>query len=261
MMQEKYLLMENVDVRLGSRKILENINFSVQKGEFWSILGPNGSGKTTFLRALGGWLPYEKGQVLLQGQELKNMARKTVARKIAMVAVQESNNSFTVKETVFMGRFSHLGRFGSRQQEDEEAVALAMNEVGVYDKKDRLMNKLSQGERQKVWVARALAQDADILLMDEPTAHLDVKNQSEVFSLLEKLCSSQKLAVIAILHDINLALSFSSNLLFLQSGRIRTMGPKADVIDIDELEQLYQIPFELERDNNGACWVKILYKK
>lgn len=259
-MKDVCLQAKDINVNLGKRKVLTNIDFLAKKGEFWSILGPNGSGKTTLLRTLGGWLPYDNGELLLHGQSINNMSRKEVARRVAMVAVQESNNSFTVQETVFMGRFSHLGRFGARSKEDEEKVSWALQEVGIYDKKDRLMNRLSQGERQKVWVARALAQDAGILLMDEPTAHLDVKSQGEVFSLLERLCQKENLAVIAILHDINLALAFSSHLLFLQNGAVQVQGFKQDVIAAEQLSALYKIPFALEQEENGDCWVKILYK-
>ena len=259
MMQEDYLTAKGIGVRFSTRTIIESIDFSVKKGEFWSILGPNGSGKTTFLKTIGGWLPYFKGEVFLQGEPLKTMERKKVARKIGMVSVEEGNNSFTVEETVFMGRFSHLGRFASVQAEDIEKVKNAMQQVGVYDKRSRLMNQLSQGERQKVWVARALAQDVDLLLMDEPTSHLDVKSQSEVFVILEKLCRDCELAVIAILHDINLALAFSSHLMLLQKGEVKASGEKAQVANVESFSKLYQIPFELEKDGNNY-WAKICYK-
>lgn len=259
-MMQGYLTAKGVGVRFSTRTIIEHIDFTVQKGEFWSILGPNGSGKTTFLKTIGGWLPYFKGDVLLEGESLKNMDRKKVARKIGMVSVEEGNNSFTVEETVFMGRFSHLGRFASVQEEDIVKVRNAMQQVGVYDKCDRLMSQLSQGERQKVWVARALAQDVDLLLMDEPTSHLDVRSQSEVFVILEKLCRSGELAVIAILHDINLALAFSSHLMLLQKGEVKAAGEKDAVADVERFSELYQIPFELEKSPDGGYWAKICYK-
>ena len=258
-MGEQLLAADNVSVRLGKSTILSEFSFAVNKGEFWGVLGPNGSGKTTFLKMLGGWLPCFRGEVFLSGRPLTGMQRKAVARRIGMVAVEEGNNSFTVAETIFMGRFAHLGRFARVEAEDKAKVAEAMRSVGIDDKRGRFMHQLSQGERQKVWVARALAQDVDVLLLDEPTSHLDVKNQSEVFSILENLCKGIGLAVIAILHDINLALCFSSHLLLIQDGKIKAAGRKESILDAENFTELYQLPFTLEKGQEG-CWVKINYK-
>jgi iron complex transport system ATP-binding protein len=258
-MDKPLLAAADVSVRLGKDVILSDFCFAVDKGEFWGVLGPNGSGKTTFLKTLGGWLPCFKGAVFLAGRPLAGMDRKAVARRVGMVAVEEGNNSFTVEETIFMGRFAHLGRFARVEAEDKEKVERAMESVGIGDKRRRFMHQLSQGERQKVWVARALAQDVDVLLLDEPTAHLDVKSQSEVFSILENLCASAGLAVVAILHDINLALCFSSHLLLIQNGRAKAAGRKENVLDAEKLAELYQLPFTLETSGTG-CWVKINYK-
>lgn len=250
-----------ISVKYGKRLILEDISFPVRKGEFWGILGPNGSGKTTFLKALGGWLKCSKGEVLLEGENLQNIKRKEIAKKIGMVAVEEANSFFTVEETVSMGRFAHLTRFGKSQSTDYEKVSEAMEKIGIYDKKDRNMMELSQGERQKVWVARALAQDVEILLLDEPTSHLDVKSQGEIFSLLEALCKENKLAVVAILHDINLAIAFSTHLLLMKGGKIITFGEKKSVLNVENLTSLYEVPFEISSNNKGDIWTKICYKE
>ncbi len=258
---DRYLEVKNISVRLGKRTILKELDFSVKKGEFWCLLGPNGSGKTTFLRTLGGWLQPLEGQVLLDGKDLNKLPRKLVAQKIGMVAVEEGNNSFTVEETVLMGRFARFGRFGQAHPEDEEKVQSAMEAVGILHKRNCLLTHLSQGERQKVWVARALAQEVELLLLDEPTSHLDVKSQSEVFLLLEKLCREEKLAVIAILHDINLAMAFSSHLILLRQGRIEHQGRKEEILDEEKLGSLYEIPFELDKDADGAYWARICYRR
>lgn len=250
-----------ISVKYGKRLILENISFQAQKGEFWGILGPNGSGKTTFLKALGGWLKCSTGEVLLSGENLKNLPRKMIAKKIGMVSVEEANSSFTVEETVFMGRFSHLKRFGKMHKEDYDKVQTAMKEIGIYEKKDCNMLELSQGERQKVWVARALAQDVDILLLDEPTSHLDVKSQGEIFSLLESLCKEKQLAVVAILHDINLAIAFSTHLLLMKQGHVQVMGEKKAVLNVENLTDLYEVPFEISSNEQGEMWTKICYKE
>ncbi len=260
-MMTQYLEAKSVCVQLGNRTILHDVDFAVQKGEFWCILGPNGSGKTTFLRTLGGWLPVMSGEILLAGEQLKNMPRRAVAQKIGMVAVEEGNNSFTVEETVLMGRFAHFGRFGQAHPADKEKVREAMERAGIAHKRSCLLTQLSQGERQKVWMARALAQETGLLLLDEPTSHLDVKSQSEIFMLLEKLCQEQKLSVVAILHDINLAMAFGSHLLLLKKGRALGSGRKEEVLDAGRLGELYEIPFELNRDDSGEFWTRIHYRK
>ncbi|MDR3348251.1 MAG: ABC transporter ATP-binding protein [Acidaminococcales bacterium] len=258
-MDKSLLVADNVSVRLGKATILADFSFALNKGEFWGVLGPNGSGKTTFLKTLGGWLPCCKGAVFWEGRPLADMERKAVARRIGMVAVEEGNNSFTVEETIFMGRFAHLGRFARVEADDKGKVEEAMRSVGISDKRGRFMHQLSQGERQKVWVARALAQDVDVLLLDEPTAHLDVKSQSEVFSILENLCVSAGLAVVAILHDVNLALCFSSHLLLIQNRKVKAAGRKENILDAEKFTELYQLPFTLQQ-SGASCWAKINYK-
>jgi iron complex transport system ATP-binding protein len=260
-MDAPLLAADNISVRLGKRAVLTDFSFAVRPGEFWGVLGPNGSGKTTLLKTLGGWLDCARGQVLLTGRPLSGFARQAAARRLGMVAVEESNNAFTVEETVFMGRFAHLGRFARVEADDIAKVENALSSVGLSDKRGRPVHQLSQGERQKVWVARALAQDVDVLLLDEPTSHLDVKSQSEVFSLLERLCRSSSLAVVAILHDINLALCFSSHLLLMREGRVQAAGPKETLLDAGRFASLYQLPFTLEKEAGGLCWAKIDYRR
>ena len=260
-MRQSYLSVSNLSVQLGKRLVLDDVSLQVEKGQFWGILGPNGSGKTTFLRTIGGWLPPLSGEVLLEGRPLHELPRRSIAQKVGMVAVEEVSNAFTVEETVFMGRFAYLGRFGQASEDDKARVHEAMQQVGIFDKRKRLLTQLSQGERQKVWVARALAQDVSLLLLDEPTSHLDVKSQSEVFSLLEELCEQGKLAVIAILHDINLAMAFSSHLFFLQQGKLRAAGLKKEVLERSKLAELYEIPFELNVDDEGEFWARICYRR
>ena len=258
---KKYLEVADVSVKIGKKTIIDNFSLSVQKGEFWSILGPNGSGKTTFLKTIGGWLPYFTGEIFLDNKNISKMHRKEIARKIGMVTVEEGNNSFTVEETVFMGRFAHLGRFGSPLPDDMDKTHDAMNQIGIYDKKNRYMNELSQGERQKVWIARALAQDVELLLLDEPTSHLDVKSQSEVFLIFEKLCQEKKLAIVAILHDINLALSFSSHLFFIREGCNLACGEKNSILNAQNLTNLYGMNFDLDMDEQGDYWAKVCYRR
>ncbi len=260
-MTKPYLSAENISVAIGQKTILHGASINVDKGQFWTILGPNGSGKTTFLKTLGGWLTPFKGAVYLQGEKINTLERKQVARKMGMVSVGEGDSSFTVEQTVYMGRFSHLGKFSGKSKEDIQKVTEALEKVGMLDKKDRYINQLSQGERQKIWLARALAQDVDILLLDEPTSHLDVKSQKEIVSLLEQLCLKGELAVVAILHDINLALAFSTHLLLLQNGRVLACGEKKDVLTQDNLSVLYQIPLKIDVECNGQCFVKVQYKE
>ena len=183
------LKIEGVDCSYDSVKILENVSFSVQTGNFLGILGPNGSGKTTLLKSISRVLKPRKGAVLLDEINIYKIKPVEVARKLAVVPQESSIGfSFTVQNVVLMGRNPHLGRFESESPEDIAIAKKAMEYTGTLHLANRLVTELSGGERQRVIIARALTQQPKVLLLDEPTTHLDISNQLEIMDLIKQLC-------------------------------------------------------------------------
>jgi len=238
-----------LDAGYGAKKILTNINLTVQAGQFISIIAPNGTGKSTFLKTVAGILPPLQGEIRLAGKSLATYKRRDLAKKIAMVSSDITENDFTAWQMVMMGRFPHIPRFSSPCTADKTAVQAAMEDAGIWPERNSHYSKLSQGEQQKVIIARALAQQPELLLLDEPTAHLDICNQFGVLQLIKDLATRKQMAIIAAIHDINLALQFSSHLVFLKNGAIVGSGPTDEVLCAEILSELYGMTFILNRDS------------
>ena len=228
--------------------VLRGVTFDVAKGEFVAILGANGSGKTTLLRALTGILPARRGTVMLDSRSIAELDPGEVARLVAVVP-QESSVAFDfrVREIVLMGRIPHLGSFGFEGKPDLEIAERAMADAGVLDLADRRISALSGGEKQRVAIARALAQQSPILLLDEPTAHLDLSYQISILRLVKSISRSQGLTAVAIIHDVNLASLFAERLIMLADGRVHVDGAPADVITPEVIREVYQAAVVLSR--------------
>jgi iron complex transport system ATP-binding protein len=220
--------------------ILKDISFSIEKGEFVSIVGPNGSGKTTLLKCISKILSFQKGSIKLFGQDIKVLNPRKIAKKIASVP-QETHIifSFSCLEVVLMGRSPHLGRFQMEGKEDLKVAQEAMRLTDTIDLSDRSIHSLSSGERQRVIIARALAQRPKILLLDEPTSHLDINHQQDIFDLLAKLNAEQELTIICVLHDLNLASLYSRRLILLRKGKIYADGQPKEVITSKNINEVY----------------------
>ncbi len=229
---------------------LSDVTFSVGQGELVALIGPNGSGKTTLLRLLLGFLAPDVGTVMLGDKPLPSYAPKERAKTIAYVSQQPPLNfPLTVFELVSLGRYPHASRFGTAD-DDVLAVERALEHTDSTHLKDRNFSTLSGGEKQKVLIARALAQSARLLLLDEPTLHLDLFYQLQILAGLKKLCVEQGIAVITVLHDVNLVELFADKALLLRSGALRAYGPVTQVIDetsIRELLGVEMMAFESER--------------
>lgn len=232
----------------GSQVVLQDISFSVAAGQFVSIVAPNGAGKSTLLKTMAGILPPLKGDVLFEGKALASYSRKEVAKQIAVVGADLTAFDYTALQMVQMGRFPHIRRFSGPSAEDAFIVQTAMEAAGVWQKRLCLCSELSQGERQKVIIARALSQQPKLLLLDEPTAHLDICNQYVVLQMIKNLALHRKMAVVAIIHDINLALEFSTHLLLLKNGGILAYGKAKEVVRTETLRELYGMDFTLYGD-------------
>jgi iron complex transport system ATP-binding protein len=221
--------------------LLQDISFSVGAGELIALIGPNGSGKTTLLKIMLGLLHPNSGAIKLNGQALSNLEPKLRARSIAYVSQQPALSfPLTVRELVALGRYP----YGMRRREsttDTNAIEIALEKTVAQELSDRQFNSLSGGERQKVLIARALAQSAQVLLLDEPTLHLDLNFQLQILSALKRLCVQDGITVITVLHDINLVSLFADKALLLSAGILRGFGPVIEVINEASLKELLDV--------------------
>ena len=225
------LVAQNIDVELSGRSVLRGASCRLKNGEITAVLGANGAGKTTLLRALNGTIPVSKGEINIDGRKLKDMPRREIARHVAVVA-QENETKFpvTVLEYILSGRFVRGGAFGWETADDRAAANTALAECDLGDYFQRMMNELSGGERQRVVLARALAAETDILLLDEPTANLDLANQALMFTLVRKRCRERGMTAAVITHDLNLASEFADRVLLLRDGRIFADGTPQEAL-------------------------------
>ncbi|MEO5739601.1 MAG: ABC transporter ATP-binding protein [Vicinamibacterales bacterium] len=230
----------------ANEMVLDDVSAAVARGGLVGILGPNGSGKTTLLRLMGGLLHPSGGRVSLDGVDLRSVPRATAARRMAMVP-QETQLAFeyTVLEMATMGRYPHLGAFEIEGPEDLEIARDSLRATGTLHLESRLFNTLSGGEKQRVVIAGALAQNPDILLLDEPTASLDLAYQLEIRSILQKLNRERELTIVVSTHDLNLAASLCRELVLLHRGRVLAAGTTESMLDPALIRNLYGVEVDI----------------
>ena len=232
--------LDRVDVSLNSTRILNGISFEIASGEFLGIIGPNGSGKSTLLRTMAGVLVPLSGSVTLDGLEVARIPGRQLARRLAIVPQDNPIAfDFTVQEIVLMGRSPHLGRFELEKGHDAEIAADALKRTNLLHLADRGIGTLSGGERQRAMIARALAQQTDILFLDEPTAHLDINYQVEILHLARRENAENGKTVVVVLHDLNLAAEFCDRLIMLSKGEVFVVGSPEEVITKENVQQVY----------------------
>lgn len=233
------LAAEKVGFAYGTRPILSDVDLTLARGGFYGILGPNGSGKTTLLRLLTRALAPTHGRVTLDGRDLSRWPRRELARRMAVVAQDVPTDfEFSVAAMVLMGRFPHLRRFAAEGPRDLAIARQAMTRCGVLHLAERPWRTLSGGERQRAAIARALSQQPEILLLDEPTAHLDIHHQVEVLDLCRSL-SDDGVTVVAVLHDLNLAALYCDTMALLHAGGLCAVGPPATVLTAAGVRTVY----------------------
>jgi len=234
----------DITISYGNRRVVADLSLSLLPGEIVTVIGPNGAGKSTLLRALNGALRPVAGQVLLDGKPLANYARRTISRRIAVVA-QEADLRFpvTVLEFVLGARYAWAspGSWGWESEHDLEVTDQVLTETGLQELKARLLNELSGGERQRALLARALATEAGVLLLDEPTANLDLAHQATILELVRRRCDERKAAAAVITHDINLAAEFADRVLLLSEGRTVALGKPAEVLTASVLGEVFKV--------------------
>ncbi len=241
MKEWKVLEARGVHAAYDGEDVVAGLGLVVRPGDFIGILGPNGSGKTSFLKALSRALRPREGVVLLGGEDIYSLPARQVARELAMVP-QESQLAFgfTALEVVLMGRNPHLGRLQGAGPRDLEAARLAMERANVWHLADRPVTELSGGERQRVIIAQALAQETGLLLLDEPTQHLDINHQLSLLDLLSGMCG-QGLAVIMVMHDVNLASQYCRQLIIMRRGREFARGTPTEVLTAPNLREVFGV--------------------
>lgn len=230
------------------KEVLKDVTLSIQPGVFAGLIGPNGSGKTTLLKLIEGLLHPRQGEVLLQGVPVRQMSRRNLAKILAVVP-QDSPMAFPfqVREVVLMGRSPHLGAWQFEKDKDYAIVNEAMAMTDTLSLADRPMDRLSGGERQRVLIARALAQEPQVLLLDEPTTFLDIRHQVEFFDLIKGLNRDHGLTVLAVTHDINLASLYCDVMILLKDGEIHLRGCPEEVVTEEHIQAVYNIPVFVDR--------------
>lgn len=233
--------------------ILKEVDFSVQASGMTTILGPNGSGKTTLFRCITGLWKLQRGEIIFEDKDISRISHAERAKIFAVVPQEhEPPFPYSVLDVVLMGRVSHVGLFASPSEYDYQVAQEAIHTVGISHLRDRAYTKISGGERQLVLIARALSQEAPILLLDEPTSHLDFRNQVVVLKKVKEITRERGLTVLMTLHDPNLAMLFSDKVIVLNGGSVVCTGSPNVVITEDTLKKVYGIDVSLI-PWNGTC--------
>jgi iron complex transport system ATP-binding protein len=237
------LTLDSVTICYGSQPALHEVSLSVRAGEVLGVIGPNGAGKTTLVRAASGVMAPARGRVTIEGHEVHRWPPEVRARRVAVVPqAVRLPEAFTAFDTVLLGRTPYLGWLGRETEADRAAARAAMDRTCTLELAPRRLGELSGGEQQRLLVARALAQSAPLLLMDEPTAHLDLKHQAGILSLVRGLAQNEGLAVVLALHDLNLVAQYADRVALLSGGHLRALGTPAEVITPAHLSPAYGVP-------------------
>ena len=246
---DKILTLTGVSYKYEQAWAVKGIDLGVNPGEILGILGPNGSGKSTILKIIDGVLMPQEGDVLLKGKPIKSLKRSELAREVAMVA-QENHFRFTFSalEVVLMGRFPHLKRLQFEGEQDLRIALKALQETHALDLAERSIHELSGGEKQRVLLARALAQEPGVILLDEPTSFLDLKFKREIFQLISSLSLEKGLGVVVVSHDIDLASQYCHRLVMLKDGKVYDMGEPDKIITEANIKAVYDCPVLVDKN-------------
>lgn len=246
------LYTKNIKFSYGDKEVLKGIDFNVKKGEVVSIVGPNGSGKSTLLKCIQGIIKPKAGAVYINDKETSTMALSDLAKTLGYVP-QSSVEVFTqtVFETVLMGRKPHL-TWGVRKK-DLEIVEDILTYMGLEDISQCYLNELSGGQKQKALIARALAQEPEVILLDEPTNNLDIKHQLEVLQIIKNISEQRGSSFIMVIHDLNLAARFSDRLVLLNEGEIFSEGNAEEVLTEENIKKVYEVESIIQNTHIGRC--------
>ncbi len=239
------LSVRHLALRRNDRLLLDDLSFDVEQGEYLAIIGPNGAGKTTLLKCIDLLLNSWSGEIFFDGTSVKRIPRKILSRRIAYVRqAMQPVFAFKVRQIVEMGRYPHLKPFSPISEADQRIVDDAMETMGVTDLADRFVDSLSGGERQKVQIAAALAQEADVLFLDEPTTYLDYKHQREIGNLLRTFNQQRRKTIVEVTHDVNRAVLDATHVIALSNGSICFDGSPKYLMEPEHLRSIYHVDFQ-----------------
>ncbi len=240
---------DNVSFAYDTIPVLNDLCLQLQRGKFYGIVGPNGCGKTTFLDLLIGNRSPRSGSISFQGKPLPSYRRRELAHLISLVPQEfDTGFGYTVEEVVLMGRHPYIKRFGSPSIDDWNHVNRAMETIGIIELKDRYTSELSGGQKQRAVVARALAQNTDVLIFDEATSSLDVKYTLQIFNVARMLAAKKNRTIIAVIHDLNLAAAYCDEIIFMKDGRIQQYGKTKKVMTPEIILDIFGVNTEVSRD-------------
>ena len=251
---------ERLDIAYEETTIVKALNMKIPHGKITSIIGPNGCGKSTVLKAVGRILQPKNGVVYLNGENIRNLSTREVAKRMGILPqTPTAPSGLTVSELVAYGRFPHQKGFGKLTPEDRDIIQWALSVTKLMEFEHREVDTLSGGQRQRVWIAMALAQQSDLILLDEPTTYLDLSHQLEVLKLLYDLNRKQGCTIAMVLHDLNLAARFSDHMIAIRSGKIIKYGSPEEVITPDVLREAFSIDADIVREPRTGRPVCITY--
>ncbi|MGL5150861.1 MAG: ABC transporter ATP-binding protein [Clostridium sp.] len=252
-----FLEVKDLSFSYMDNRILEGISLDFEKGKFYSIIGPNGCGKTTLIKNIARLISPKKNTIYIDGKSICKLSSNEVAKIISHVPQNlHINYEFKVFDIVMMARVPHKKRFEMYNSKDEEIVIKAMNDTHTLKFKDKLITELSGGELQRVIAARALAQETDIILLDEPTSHLDLQFQIEFLRVFKEICKDK--IIIAVLHDLNLVSLFSNEIIMLKNGRVYKVGESREVITEANIRDVYNINVKIIEDSGEKYVLPII---
>lgn len=245
------LEIKNVTAGYGKHTVLNDVSVAFEKGKLTSIIGVNGCGKSTLLKALLGILPLSSGEIVIDGKELCSMSRIEIARSVAYLAQGKNTPDMTVEQMVLHGRFPYLSYPRRYREADREIARKAMDAVGILHLADKSLYELSGGMRQTAYIAMAIAQDTDYILLDEPTTYLDIAHQLELMKLLRGLANSGK-GIVTVMHDLPLAFEFSDKLAVIHNGNIVANATPTDICNSSIIKEIFDI--QIERMDNDQFY-------
>lgn len=250
MSNETILQIDNLTVSYKEKKVIDSINLDITKGKVYSIIGPNGCGKTTLMRTMSRGIKPKSGQVLLYGKSIFKIKTKNVAKKIAVLS--QNNNTIsdvTVRQLIGYGRFAHK-EWWKGIDDDNEIVDWAINKTNLMDFENRKINTLSGGERQRAWIAMSIAQKPEVLLLDEPTTYLDISHQLEIMELISRLNKEDGITIVMVLHDINHAARYSDELIVIKDQKIFEKGDPWTILGGNVLKDVFKVEAEISTDKD-----------
>jgi iron complex transport system ATP-binding protein len=244
--------LRDVSVTLGGNRVVRGLSATVEHGEWVALLGPNGAGKTTLLRAIAGLVPYA-GRIVVEGGSIADGTRREISRRLALVPQQpQIPQELTVAEYVLLGRTPHIGYLSTESRDDRLAAERAIRRLGLDGFVGRPLGSLSGGELQRAVLARALAQEAPVLLLDEPTSALDLGRQQQALELVDELRRDESLTVVSAMHDLSLAGQYADRLLLLDAGEVVADGPAVEVLSEERISRLYGAHVHIVRENGSV---------